>query len=151
MLLPRITTIFLLHLALSTVVLLAGSFGDTTQTKDPKPNPTPAEKSEKDEPLEDKIYSAKEVDVKAKVIGLVDDLPKVGADCPEPMRLAVTVTAVLRKSGKVTETELVKESGCRSYDQDAIRAVSKLRFNPALKDNQPVSQYQVFEFRYSRF
>ncbi|MFN2513982.1 MAG: TonB family protein [Pyrinomonadaceae bacterium] len=151
MLLPRMTTIFLLQLALSTVVFFAGSFRDIAQTKDPKPRPTTAEKSEKDEPAEDKIYSAKEVDVKAKVIRLLDDPPKPGADCPGRMRLVVSVRAVLRKSGKVTETKLVKESGCSSYDQDAIRAVSNVKFNPALKDNRPVSQYQVFEYKYSRF
>ncbi|MGH9966756.1 MAG: energy transducer TonB [Pyrinomonadaceae bacterium] len=67
------------------------------------------------------------------------------------MRLLVSVRAVLRKSGKVTETELLKGSGCSSYDTDAIRAVRNLKFNPALKDNRPVSQYQRFEYQYSRF
>lgn len=67
------------------------------------------------------------------------------------MRLRVAVRAVLRKSGKVTEAELVKGSGCSSYDTDAIRAVTNVKFSPALKDNRSVSQYQIFEYEYFRF
>jgi TonB family protein len=67
------------------------------------------------------------------------------------MRLLVVVRAVLHKSSDVRQVELVEKSGCNSYDEDAIRAVGKMKFTPALKDNQRVSQYQVFEFQYSRF
>ena len=144
------TTIFLLQLALSSALFFAGGFRASAQGKDPSPTPSP-EKREKEEPAEDKIYSVKEVDVRAKVIRLTDDLPKPGADCPGRTRFLVAVIAVLRKSGKVTDTELVKESGCSSYDQDAIRAVRNVKFNPALKANRPVSQYQRFEYEYSRF
>ncbi len=150
MLLPRMTKIFLLQVALSSAVFFAGGFKANAQAKDPSPTPSP-EIREKEEHAEDRIYSGKEVDVKAKVIRLLDDPPKPGADCPGRMRLVVSVRAVLRKSGKVTETELLKESGCSSYDQDAIRAVRNVKFNPALKDDRPVSQYQVFEYQYSRF
>ena len=144
------TTRFLLQLALGSVVFFAGDFRDIAQTQDPKPGPTPApETREKEEGTEDRIYSAKEVDVRAKVMRY--DPPTPGTDCPGRMRLLVGVSAVLRKSGKVTEAEIVKESGCTSYDNDAIRVVGKLKFNPALKDNRPVSQYQRFEFLYSRF
>ena len=54
--------------------------------------------------------------------------------------------AVLRKSGKVTEVELVKESGCTSYDNDALRAVRSIKFNPALKDNRPVLNVRDLNF-----
>jgi len=151
MLRAGMTTRFLLQLALGSVFFFAGNFRDFAQTQDPKPSPTPApEKREKEEPTEDRIYSAKEVDVKAKVMRFGNDPPGPGTDCPGRIRLLVGVSAVLRKSGKVTEAEVVRESGCASYDNDAIRVVRKLKFNPALKDNQPVSQYQRFEFLYTR-
>jgi TonB family protein len=150
MLLPRMTRIFLFQLALSSALLFAGGFHANAQGKDPSPTPS-AEKREKEEPDDDTIYSVKEVDVRAKVIRLLDDPPKPGTDCPGRMRLLVIVRAVLRKSGKVTEAELVKGSGCNSYDTDAMRAVRNVKFNPALKDNRPVSQYQRFEYQYSRF
>ena len=150
MLRAGMTTRFLLQLALGSVFFFAGNFRDIAQTQNPKPSPTPSpERREKEEPGEDRIYSVKEVDVKAKVMRY--DPPQPGTDCPGRMRLLVGVSAVLRKSGKVTEAEVVRESGCTSYDNDAIRVVSKLKFNPALKDNQPVSQYQRFEFLYTRF
>lgn len=150
MLLPRTTAIFLLQLALSAAVFLAGDDHASAQTKDPSPTPSP-EKREKEEPEEDRIYWVKEVDVRAKVIRVLADPPKPGTDCPGRMRLLVSVIAVLRKSGKVTDAELVRDSGCSSYDTDAIRAVQNVKFSPALKDNRPVSQYQRFEYQYTRF
>src|SRR5687768_1384417 len=111
MLLPRMTTIFLLQLALSSALFFAGAFQASAQGKDPSPTPSPEER-EKEERTEDRIYSAREVDVKAKVIRLLDDPPTPGSDCRGRLRLMVIVNAVLRKSGKVTEVELVKGSGC---------------------------------------
>ena len=149
MLLPM-RTIFLLQLALSSALFFAGGFQTSAQGKDPRPTPSP-EGHQKEERTEDPIYSAKEVDVRAKVIRVLDDPPKPGTDCRRRVRLLVIVSAVLRKSGKVSQPELVRGSGCNSYDTDAIRAVSNVNFTPALKDNQPVSQYQRFEYQYSRF
>ena len=147
MLLPRMIVIFLLKLALASAVFFGGGFHPGPQAQDPSPTPSP----EKEEPADDRIYSAKEVDVKAKVIRILDDPPKPGADCARRMRLVASLGAVLRKSGKVTEAEILKDSGCRSYDEDALRVVRNVRFNPALKDDRPVSQYLKFEFQYSQF
>lgn len=144
------TTIFLLQLALISAVFFAGSSRDIAQSKAPNPTPTP-EKREKEEPTEDRIYSSREVDVRAKVIRPLDDQPKPGTDCRGRMRLRVIVRAVLRRAGNVTEAELVEDSGCSTFDQDAIRVVRNVKFTTALKDDRPVSQYQVFEFEYSRF
>jgi TonB family protein len=150
MLLRRMTTIFFLQLALSSGLFFAGGFQASAQEKDPSPTPSHKER-EKEERTDDRIYSAREVDVKAKVIRLFDDPPTPGSDCRGRLRLLVIVRAVLRKSGKVTEVELVKGSGCSRYDSDAIRAVQNVKFDPALKDNRPVSQYQRFEYLHTRF
>jgi len=150
MLLPRMRTIFLLYLALSAALFFAGGSQASAQGKDPSPSPSPEER-EKEEHTKDPIYSAREVDVRAKVIRVLDDPPGPGSDCRGRLKLLVIVRAVLRKSGKVTEVELVKGSGCSRYDTDAIRAVQNVKFNPALKDNRPVSQYQRFEYRHTRF
>ena len=150
MLLRSMTTRFLCQLALSFAVFSGGALAILAQTKSPSPSPTP-EKRESEETTEDTIYSAKEVDVTAKVTRPLEDPPKPGTDCPGRMKLLVTVRSVLRRSGDVTEVELVRESGCNSYDKDAVRAVRKMKFSPALKDHRPVSQSQVFEFLYTRF
>jgi TonB family protein len=143
-------SLFLRQFALISVVLFAGSFTIFAQTKNPSPSPT-TEKHETQEPTEDRIYSSKEVDVKAKIINPMEDTPKPGNDCSDRRRLRVVVRAVLRRSGDITQVEVIEESGCKSYDADAIRAMGKMKFTRALKDNQTVSQYQVFNFQYSEY
>ena len=149
MLLRIIRTNFFFELLLSLAIVLAGAFAILAQTKNP--TPSPSEKREQDAPAEDKVYSAKEVDLKAKVIRPLEHQPQPGTDCNGRMRLVVIVKAVLHRSGDVKEAELIQESGCSSYDKDALRAVGLMKFIRALKDNRFVSQYQVFEFQYSRF
>jgi TonB family protein len=142
---------FLCRLALVSAVLFVGHFAILAKTNKPSPSPSPPERREKVEPTEDRVYSGKEVDVKAKVIRPLDNTPAPGTDCRSRMRLLVVVRAVLHKSGDVRQAELVEKSGCKSYDEDAVRAVGKMKFTPALKDNRRVSQYQVFQFQYSLF
>ena len=143
---------FLCRLVLVFAILFVGHIAILGQTKNPGPSPSPTpERREKAEPTEDRAYSGKEVDVKAKVIRPLDNTPAPGTDCRNRMRLLVVVRAVLHKSSDVRQVELVEKSGCKSYDEDAISAVGKMKFTPAMKDNRRVSQYQVFEFQFSRF
>jgi len=107
------------------------------------------EKAEKKNSAEDKVYSGKEVDVKAKVSRQLDDPPQPGRDCDENLRLFASLRVVLHKSGKVTEVVLNKGTDC-SYDKEAIRAARNIKFKPAMKDGQKVSQYLTVEYEYSR-
>lgn len=97
-------------------------------------------------PGEDKIYTINEVDVKANVKNKIEHLPDRKNDCPAAVQVSLRV--VLRKSGKVTDITLLKPSGC-SYDQEAVQAVRKLKFDPALKGGQPVSQFAEIEYKTS--
>ena len=104
-------------------------------SQDAKPKPTPAD--------EDKVYSAKEVDVRARVeTQVVEGVLKVGKDCPKTGM--VIVVAVLRKTRKVTDVKLIKGVGC-SFDQQEVERIRKLKFIPARKSGRPVSQYIQFE------
>lgn len=94
-------------------------------------------------PDDDKVYTVKEVDVKAKVKNRMENLPRRKNDCPE--NVSVSLRAVFRKSGKVTDVIIRKSSRC-SYDQEAIEAVLRLKFDPAIKDGKQVSQYSEIEF-----
>ena len=96
---------------------------------------------------DDKVFLAQEVDVKAKIKNKLDSLPTRKNDCPESVE--VTLTLVLRKSGKITDITVLQSSGC-SYDREAIKAVSKLKFEPALKDGHPVSQYSEVKYKTER-
>ena len=93
------------------------------------------------------MFRAQEVDVKAKIKNKLDSLPTRKNDCPDPVQ--VTLNMVLRKTGKVTDITVSQSSGC-SYDKEAIKAVSKLKFDPALKDGQPVSQYSEIQYKTER-
>lgn len=96
---------------------------------------------------DDKVFLAQEVDVKAKIKNKLESLPTRKNDCPETVQ--VSLKLVLRKTGKVTDITVAQSSGC-SYDHEAIKAASKLKFDPALKDGQPVSQYSEIQYKTER-
>ena len=109
----------------------------------PTPAPSPSPKGQ------DKIYTAKEVDVKAK-IKQTTDTPQPGHDCFEfDYPRVVVLKIVLHKSGVVYEVKLIKKSGC-SYDKDAIRVARKIQFEPAKKNGQDVSQYLTVQYEYAK-
>jgi TonB family protein len=93
---------------------------------------------------EDKVYTDDQVDVKAKLKNKTENVPKQPIDCPK--KLQVMLRIVLRKSGNVTNVRVVKSSGC-SYDDEAVKAVQMLEFEPAIKAGHRVSQYLNFEYR----
>ncbi len=122
---------------------------NTTLVQESKPTPAPSE-AQTNEPAEDKVYSGKEVDVKAKIKPQPNDAPLPGRDCDEfDYRLRALLKVVLHKSGIVTEVTLVKGSGC-SFDQDAVRVARRIKFEPARKDGQPVSQYVRVEYEFRK-
>ncbi len=119
------------------------------QAQEAKPSPSPSE-SQKNEPAKDRVYSGKEVDVKAKVKRQPNDGPQPGRDCDEfDYQLRTVLRVVVNKSGVVSEVILFKKSGC-SFDQDAIRVARKTQFEPARKDGQPVSQYLQMEYEFKK-
>jgi len=98
---------------------------------------------------EDPVYTIHEVDVKAKVTNSsVRKAPEFRSDCPA--RGKVSLTAVFRKSGQVTDVKLTKSLGC-SFDKLALEAARKLKFKPALKAGQSVSQLTVIEYDGRRY
>jgi TonB family protein len=92
---------------------------------------------------DDPVYTVEQVDVRAKVKNQLEHLPDALDDCTIPLRVSLRV--VLRKSGKVTDVSVVKSSGC-SYDREAIKVVKKLKFDPAVKSGQRVSQLSNIEY-----
>ena len=135
------------HLVLVATLALCASAETLGQDTKPSPSPTPQERQEsKNE--DERVYKATEVDVKAKVKNKLKNLPELRSDCPEVA--TVTLRAILHKSGKVTEVVLIKGVGC-SYDKQAIEAVRKFKFTPAVKDGLVVSQYADIEYNSRRY
>ena len=61
------------------------------------------------------------------------------------------VRATFDKSGKVTAAEITKPSGCREFDERALKAARKIKFEPAIKDGQPVTVSKLVEYVYRRY
>lgn len=101
---------------------------------------------EKKEAEENKVYTDKEVDIKANVNKL-EARAQFKSDCPDEVDVILRLT--LHKSGKVTDVTLIKGGGC-SFDIEAIKAVRTLKFTPAMKNGRPVSQYLEYEFAAGR-
>ena len=92
---------------------------------------------------EDRVYKPEEVDVRVKIDSrTVADLPKIAKDCPKTG--LVILSAVLRKSRKVTDVKLLKGVGC-SFDQLQMEELRKLKFTPARKAGHAVSQSANFQ------
>ena len=96
---------------------------------------------------DDKVYTAQEVDKKARIKNRLENLPQRKQDCPETVQAKLRV--VLHKSGKVTEATVTESSGC-SYDAEVIKVARQLKFTPAIKDGQPVSQYSELTYETRR-
>jgi TonB family protein len=112
----------------------------------PEASPETKAEAERDKQKaeEDRVYMPREVDVKAKIKNRDEYVPSYQRGCPRSV--TVTVRVVLHRSGKVTEAYVVKGmTGC-AFDREAIRAARQLRFTPAMKDGQRVSQYVDVEY-----
>ena len=107
--------------------------------------PLPSQERKSQDADEGHVYTAKEVDVKAKFTNKTEHLPEVGRDCPREGLVRLRI--VLHKSGRVTEVTIIKGTGC-SFDEAAVEAARKLKFTPAVKAGESVSQYQTVEYGY---
>jgi len=97
----------------------------------------------------DVVYQQSEVDVKAVIDRRTVKKPS-GRSCQDA-DVKVAVKAVLHKSGKVTDVEVVESSSCKSFEKAAVKVTRKLSFTPAKKDGAAVSQYQTLIYDYTRF
>jgi TonB family protein len=95
---------------------------------------------------QEKVYARPEVDTKA----IIKKVPRPKAvqnwDCPAEGEVILQV--ILHYSGKVTKVELTKGLSC-GYDEKAIAAAQKIKFTPAIKDGQLVSQTIEIKFNYT--
>lgn len=99
---------------------------------------------------DDKIYERTEVDEKPKIIKKT--FPSA-SDCERNLRMVgiIELRAVLRKSGEVTDIEVVQASPCAAFNKSALKAVKKIKFKPAVKDGQPVSVLMPIAYSYSSY
>jgi TonB family protein len=63
----------------------------------------------------------------------------------------VRVLVVLHKSGKVGDVKSLKFSECQRFNENSLASAKKIKFNPAVKDGQPVSVSVMVEFKFQIF
>lgn len=99
---------------------------------------------------DDKIYEKSEVDEAPKF--LKKRPPSIsGCDAYPGMSGKVELRVVFRKSGEVTDVEVVSTSPCAAYNKSALKTVKKIKFKPAIKDAQPVSVRLPVVYTYSSY
>jgi len=62
----------------------------------------------------------------------------------------VSVRAIFDKSAKITNTEIVKSSGCDEFDRNALIIAKKIKFEPAIKDGEPVTVMKVIQYSFNK-
>lgn len=128
-------TMKLIACASITAVLSVAAFA---QQPAPTPTPTPRECSAP-------AYKSTELDRKVKILEYPH--PKFSEEQVQRYRGSVIVLrGLLCGSGKVTDIKVVR-SVTDSLDEEAIKAARKIKFVPAKKDGQDVSQWLQFEYR----
>ena len=93
---------------------------------------------------EDIVYKPSEVDKRVQSI----KKPKPKASSCDASLGVTKFQAVFRKTGQVTDIRMVVESDCRSFNKNALKAVRKIKFKPAMKGGQPVSVLMFVEYVY---
>ena len=97
---------------------------------------------------DEKVYKQSGVDQKAKITKRSH--PSTDRMCSNDSGL-VRVLVVLHKSGKVSDVKSLKSSECQRFNENSLDSAKKIKFNPAVKDGQPVSVSVMVEFTYQRF
>ena len=94
---------------------------------------------------EDKVYQQSEVDKKPEIL----NRPKPPNDgrCGRGPGTAF-FRVILHKSGKVTSAEMIQSSSCEYFDARGREAAMSIKFNPGIKDGQPVSVTMIISFKF---
>jgi len=96
---------------------------------------------------QEKIYQPNEVTVKAKIIRKVN--PEYTEDARRHKTSGtIVVGMVLRASGEVTDIVIIKGLP-HGLNDSAVRAAQAIEFEPAIKDDQKVSQYIRMEYGFN--
>ena len=94
---------------------------------------------------DEKIYKQSEVDQRAKIIK--KPIPSTERMCGNDSGF-VRVSVILHKSGKVSDVKSLKSSECQRFNENSFDSAKKIKFNPAVKDGQPVSVSMMVEYKH---
>ena len=50
---------------------------------------------------------------------------------------------------KVTDSQIIQETSCTYFDQDAKTATFRIKFKPAMKNGKPITVKKLIEYSFS--
>lgn len=77
-------------------------------------------------------------------------IPRSGGSCPQDSGI-VTVLVTFDKSAKITKTEITRSSGCDIFDRDSIQAAMKIKFEPEVKDGEPITVMRPVQYSFTKY
>ncbi len=61
--------------------------------------------------------------------------------------LLVRLRVTFHSSGKITDIEVITDSGCNYFNDEAVRTAERIKFKPAIKDGEPITVTKTTEYR----
>lgn len=77
-------------------------------------------------------------------------IPRLGGGCSQDSGI-VTVRVTFDKSAKITKAEISRSSGCDSFDRNSVQAAMKIKFEPEIKDGEPVTVSKQVQYTFMRY
>lgn len=77
-------------------------------------------------------------------------LPRTGGSCPQNSGI-VTTLVTFDKSAKITKAEITRSSGCVNFDQESIQAAMRIKFEPEVKDGEPITVKKPVQYSFMRY
>ena len=94
---------------------------------------------------DEKYYASSEVDTKI----IISSKPKQAKaiNCSEQSG-KVKLQVYFHKSGKVTKTDIITPSSCKTFDDNAVKSAEKIKFKPATKNGNEVNYVTEVEYEW---
>jgi TonB family protein len=93
---------------------------------------------------------AKEVNGAYEGIKIIKKSPTSIGNCPQSSGV-VSLDVTFDKSAKVTDVVIKRSSNCSDFDNNAVKAARKIKFEPAKSDGQPISVTKTVTYSFSKF
>ncbi len=61
--------------------------------------------------------------------------------------MLVRLRVTFHSSGEITDIQVIEDSGCEYFNNEAVRVAEKVKFNPAIKDGEPITVTKTMEYR----
>lgn len=108
-----------------------------------------AQQNSPDAPQDSETYY-KSTEVDQKVVVKLKPRPEVNKSCKKHSG-RISLRVYFNKSGQISSAKIVTPSSCDYFNQSSLKAVYKIEFEPAIKNNQPVSYTTIVEYNWNKY